>query len=105
MICLQQQNSYLGLYSMFHNVEKYVDLAFLLGNSFTNFTVPTSHERQKEMVLGLRAGKHTTPLPEDGKAKKRATKQSQGAKAKPKKYGQVFLPAKGSCYKGHWAEL
>lgn len=34
------------------------DLAFHLGSSFNNLTVPTSHERQKEMVLGLRDEKH-----------------------------------------------
>lgn len=82
-------------------MEECGDLTFLLGSSFINFTVPTSHERQKEMVLGLGDEKHTTRLPEDGKAKKWVMKQGHGAKAKPKKYSQVFLPAKGSCYKVH----
>lgn len=61
------------------------DLAFRLGGSFNNVTVPTSHGRQKEMVLGLRDEKHTTPLPDDGQAKKRAMKQRHDAKTKPKK--------------------
>lgn len=42
------------------------------------------------MVLGLTDEKHTTPLPEDGRAKKRAMKQRHDAKTKPKEYSKFF---------------
>lgn len=58
-----------------------VDLTFLPGSSLNNYTVPTSHERQKEMALGLRGDeKHTTPLTEGGRAKKWAMKQKHDVK-------------------------
>lgn len=69
----------------------YVDLAFLLNSSFNTFLVPTSHECQKEMVLGLRGDeKHSTPLPEDGGARKWAMKKKHDAKTKSRNIGKFF---------------
>lgn len=60
-----------------------IDLTFLPGSSLNNYTVPTSHVHQKEMVLGLRGDeKDTIPLTEDGRAKKWAMKQRHDVKTK-----------------------
>lgn len=73
MISLREQSSHLGLNSRQQHIPERmcVDLALLPGSSFNGFTVPTSHERQEEAVLVLGRDEQTTPLPQDGLAKKR----------------------------------
>lgn len=64
------------------------------------YTLPKSHEHQKEMDFGLKGDeKQIIQLLEGGRAKEWALEQRHDAKAKPKKYRQDFLPSKGSWYK------
>lgn len=85
MISLQHQNSHLGLYNMFHTMEDGRWFGVSGRQLFQQLNSANITWTSKGDGFRFEMKNITTPLPDDGKAKKWAMKQRHDAKTKPKK--------------------